>query len=211
MACATKVTIGGGGTRVAVQGGTAKRITLDARTAAVIADRRPQTVTQPRNTQVDVTSKPTTVTAGSGMGVQGPQGPAGVDVGSTPTISAESDEPTLLLKGMPVALVGNKLRRASAIAPFNEVVGLVLDENVVQGTTARVQTGGTLSQPVASWEAATGIPGALAVNAIYFLAPSPSGSMSPWPPTAPNHFVAPVGRAASATEFIIDIDTQVLL
>ncbi len=77
MSCATKVTIGGGGTRVSVQGGTAKRITLDARIAAVIADRRPQTVTQPRNTQVDVTSKPTTVTAGSGMGVQGPKGSPG--------------------------------------------------------------------------------------------------------------------------------------
>lgn len=83
MACETKVTIGGQGTRVTVQGGSAARITMDRRTTAIIADHRPRTVPQARNTAVDVTSRPTTVKAGNGMGVQGPKGEPG---GTVPPI-----------------------------------------------------------------------------------------------------------------------------
>lgn len=209
MGCATKVTIGGGGTRVSVQGGAAKRVTLDKRTAAIVADRRPKTVTQPRNTPVDVTSRPTVVTAGNGMGVQGPRGEPGVDVGSTPTISAESAEFTTLLRGTPVTLVSNKLRRATDTPPFNEVCGLVYDADIQPGNVGRVQTDGPLTQPVAEWEAVTGNPGGLAAGAPHFL--SSTGLLTPWPPTDEGRVVAPVGRAMSATEFVIDIDTQVHL
>jgi len=209
MGCPTKVTIAGGGARVTVQGGSAARVTIDRRTAAVIADRRPQTITQPKNTAVDVTSRATTVKAGAGMGVQGPRGEPGTGVGSHPTISAESAELFTLLKGMPVALVANKLRRASAVPPFNEVVGLVFDDAIVPGATGRVQTDGPMEQPQAEWAVATGIPGSLAADAVYYLAPG--GSMQPWAPDAEGDVVAPVGRATSSTEFVIDIDTQVHL
>lgn len=209
MGCPTKVTIAGGGARVTVQGGSAARVTIDRRTAAVIADRRPQTITQPKNTAVDVTSRATTVRAGAGMGVQGPKGEPGTDVGSHPTISAESAEAAPMLRGTPVALVDGKLRRASAIPPFNAVVGLVFEAQIAPGEAGRVQTDGPMEMLQSEWEAVTGIPGSLAAEATYYL--SPAGSMSPWAPTAPGQVVAPVGRAASATEFVIDIDTQVHL
>ena len=209
MGCATKVIIGGSGTRVSVQVGAAKRVTLDKRTAAIVADRRPTVVTQPRNTAVDVTSRPTTVRTGSAMGVQGPKGEPGTDVGSTPTISAESAEFTVLLKGMPVALVANRLRRATAVPPFNKVVGLVHDDEIQPGNVGRVQTNGPMDQPAAQWEQVTGMPGGLAPDTTHYL--TPLGLLSPFAPMADGHVVAPVGRAMSATEFVIDIDTQVHL
>ena len=209
MACETKVTIGGQGTRVTVQGGSAARITMDRRTTAIIADHRPRTVPQARNTAVDVTSRPTTVKAGNGMGVQGPKGEPGVDAGSAPTISAESAETNLLLKGTPVALVGGKLRLASAVPPFNDVVGLVYDAHIAPGEAGRVQTAGPMQQTASEWDVVTGVPGGLAPDAPYFLASA--GSMSPWAASTDGHMVAPVGRATSSTEFVIDIDTQVLL
>ena len=209
MTCETKVTIGGQGTRVTVQGGSAARITMDRRTTAIIADHRPRTVPQARNTAVDVTSRPTTVKAGNGMGVQGPKGEPGTDVGSTPTISAESAELFTLLRGMPVALVAGKLRRATALPPFNEVVGLVHDESILAGAVGRVQTDGPLEQPAAEWEVITGMPGGIAPDAVHFL--SPTGELTPFAPADEGQVVAPVGRATTPTTFVIDIDTQVHL
>ena len=142
-------------------------------------------------------------------GPQGPQGPPGTDTGSTPSITGVSAEFTPLLKGTPVALVGGMFRRAASYAPFNEVIGLVMDDVIVQGAAGRVQTSGPIEQPVPEWEAIMGMPGGLAPGALHFL--SGTGHLTPFAPTAQDEFVAPVGRAASPTEFIIDIDTQVLL
>lgn len=206
---ATHVTIGGGGTRVAVTGGSAHRVTLDRRTAAVIADRRPSTVLQPRPTAVDVVGRNPTVRTGGGMGVQGPQGEPGTDAGSTPYISGTSAEFTPMLKGTPVALVAGQLRRATSIAPFNEVVGLVMDDVIAPGTAGRVQTSGPIEQPVPEWEVVTGLPGGLSPGGLHF--PDSSGHLTPFAPNTQGEFVAPVGRAANSTEFIINIDTQVQL
>lgn len=205
----TVVTVGGGSTHVLVKGGAGRNVTLDKRTSARIANNRPNTQVGSQGSKIDVQAKPTTVWTGSAMGVQGPKGEPGTDVGSHPTISAESDELFTLLKGTPVALVANKLRRASAVPPFNAVVGLVLDADIVPGATGRVQTDGPMEQPQAEWAVATGIPGSLAADAVYYLAPG--GSMQPWAPDAEGNVVAPVGRATSSTEFVIDIDTQVHL
>lgn len=142
-------------------------------------------------------------------GPKGDRGEPGTDVGSHPTISAESAEAAPMLRGTPVALVDGKLRRAGAVPPFNAVVGLVFETQIEPGEAGRVQTSGPMEMLQSEWEAVTGVPGSLAAEATYYL--SPAGSMSPWAPTAPGQVVAPVGRAASATEFVIDIDTQVHL
>lgn len=206
---ATHVTIGGGGTKVSVTGGSAHRVTLDRRTAAVIADRRPSMVLQPKPTAVDVVGRNPTVRTGGGMGVQGPPGPPGVDAGTTPFIDNVSAEFTPMFKGTPVALVSGQFRRATSLAPFNEVVGLVMDDVIVPGAAGRVQTAGPLEQPALEWEVVTGMPGGLSPGALHF--PSSSGHLTPFAPTAQGEFVVPTGRAASPTTFIIDIDTQVQL
>lgn len=142
-------------------------------------------------------------------GPKGDKGDPGTDVGSHPTISAESAELFTLLRGMPVALVAGKLRRATALPPFNAVVGLVHDESILAGTFGRVQTDGPLEQPATEWELITGMPGGIAPNAVHFL--SPTGELTPFAPANEGQVVAPVGRATTPTTFVIDIDTQVHL
>lgn len=73
----TTVRIGGNATQVTVRGGNSQRVTLDRRTVAAIAGNRNATVVQPGVTPVTVASRDTVVRAGSAMGMQGPQGPAG--------------------------------------------------------------------------------------------------------------------------------------
>lgn len=87
----THVTIGGGGTKVSVTGGSAHRVTLDRRTAAVIADRRQSTVLQPKPTAVDVTARNPAVHTGGGMGVQGPQGEPGPPGADAPGALEDTD------------------------------------------------------------------------------------------------------------------------
>ncbi len=67
----TTVTIGGGSTKVTIGSGSAKRITLDRRTVAEINTHRPRIMALDGSTPVSVTSAPTTVRTGGGMGVQG--------------------------------------------------------------------------------------------------------------------------------------------
>ena len=142
-------------------------------------------------------------------GPKGDKGDPGVSVGSAPFIDGSSAEFTPMFKGTPVALVSGQFRRATSLAPFNEVVGLVMDDVIVPGAAGRVQTAGPLEQPALEWEVVTGMPGGLSPGALHF--PSSSGHLTPFAPTAQGEFVVPTGRAASPTTFIIDIDTQVQL
>lgn len=142
-------------------------------------------------------------------GPPGPQGEPGISAGSTPYISGTSAEFTPMFKGTPVALVAGQFRRATSLAPFNEVIGLVMDDVIVPGAAGRVQTAGPLEQPTPEWEVVTGLPGGLSPGALHF--PSNYGSLTPFAPTTQGEFVVPTGRAASPTTFIIDIDTQVQL
>lgn len=79
----TVVVVRGGTTTVRPGAGAAKRVTLDARTVAEIANNRPKTVVQPGTSPLQVQDKHTTVKTGAGMGVQGPPGLAG---GTIPAI-----------------------------------------------------------------------------------------------------------------------------
>lgn len=72
------VRTGGAGRQVVVvQGGAARRVVLDKRTTAAIADHRPTVVVRPGATPVTVDGHATVVHAGGGMGVQGIPGVAG--------------------------------------------------------------------------------------------------------------------------------------
>lgn len=124
-------------------------------------------------------------------------------------ISAVSSELHTLVKGMPVALVDGKLRRARSTAPFNKIVGLVFENSIVPGQAGRVQTSGKFEMPPLEWEAATGMVGGLSPADTYFV--SDLGFITPWPTTTSGEYVIPVGRAISPSTLNINLTTQVLL
>lgn len=150
----------------------------------------------------------TNVLSVSSPGVQGPPGASGADSG-VPTVSFVSGHPTTLSKGTPVCLVSGQLRKATNAAPYNEVIGLVYEDNIISGMSGRVQTDGNMTLTQGQWEIATGLVGVLAEGETYWL--QPGGGMAPSIVMAQGSFIAPVGYALSGTSFRIELNTQVLL
>lgn len=190
-------------------------------TTVVAVPPAPQHVSAPQETTVVVTQPTTSVAVDDRTrdlivaGTQGPRGPQGSQgpvgpSGGTPLLTSyASAHPAPLTRGMPVAKVNGALRLATAIAPYNEVVGLVFDAQVLQGEVGRVQSGGPLVLTAPEWDAATGMTGGLAPEQTYYLAPG--GGMTPFRPADAGQHVAPVGYAVSGTEFLIELGSQIRL
>jgi hypothetical protein len=161
--------------------------------------------------EIEVPNEPTVVevlVAGS-QGARGIQGPPGDNTGAVSTKSYESDHPGTLYKGMAVCVIGGKLRRATCVYPYNKVIGLVYEDELLQGVVGRVQTDGNIDTTALLWEEATDMVGGLATGETYYL--TDSGAIQPFAPTTPGQYVTPVGTALDSTTLRIELNPSVLL
>lgn len=148
--------------------------------------------------------------------IGGPAGPKGdPGVSSDATIlemfrpSYTSGHPGIITRGMAVCLVDGLLRRATSIAPYNNVIGLLYEDSLAQGVTGRVQTGGNFTTTISMWEAATDMLGGLAPQQTYFL--TETGAIRPFAPVSINNYVATVGLALNSTTIRIGFNASILL
>jgi hypothetical protein len=70
---------------------------------------------------------------------------------------------------------------------------------------------GVLEGTTGDWDTVTGGTGGLVAGDVYWLDPDNLGRITNTAPTTDGDYVVPLGEAVSTTEFIIDIDTSVLL
>lgn len=212
--------------KVVVQDNSSQTVVAPTTTRVVADSRQTATVTLRQSSPVVVSGSPApavvvssatqrVLATGGQQGVQGPAGdvgpagPPGASAGQPVTTSYVSAHPTPLLRGMPVCVVSGQLRRATSIGPYAEAVGLVYDEVIVEGAAGRVQTGGTMTLTALEWDAVTDMLGGLAPEQTHFL--TATGAMTPFPAEDAGQYIAPIGYAVSATEFLIDIDSRILL
>ena len=146
-------------------------------------------------------------------GAQGPQGIAGVSSGTAidelVRPSYISDHPGTLTKGMAVCLINGMLRRATSVAPFHNVIGLVFEDTLAQGVSGRVQTSTNITTTSLTWDIATGMVGGLSSGQMYFL--TSTGAITPFPPTSTNNYIIPVGLALSSVTIRISFNSSVLI
>lgn len=142
-------------------------------------------------------------------GPAGPQGEPGPPGGLPLTPGHALAEPMPLSRGQPVCVVNGELRRATSAAGRNDCVGLLFQDVLPIGEVGQAQTAGLFTATIPQWEVATGMVGGLVPEHRYFL--SSSGLLAHAAPNTAGEYVAPIGYALSATEFVIDIDNQVLL
>lgn len=142
-------------------------------------------------------------------GFQGLQGVPGNDGVNASYISYESDHPGPMTRGMAVCVINGMIRRATSIAPYNKCIGFLAEDELLQGVTGRVQTGGHVITTALMWDLATGMVGGLVPEQQYFL--SADGDITPTAPTTPGQYVAPIGIALDSTSLRIELNTQILL
>lgn len=194
---------GGGGTRVVI---AEKR-----RTASTVAV-KPIGVELPDRRSVATAKDNAKILPVASPGPQGPQGEPGrdgADGGAPATLSYVNGEHFTLGRGTPLSVHMGVFRRATCRDPLDDVVGLLLDETLVEGAAGRAQIGGSMVLTPLEWDAVTGMVGGLAPEQSYFL--TASGLLSPYPPTSAGDTVVPVGYAVSSTEFVIEVGTPVRL
>ena len=134
-------------------------------------------------------------------GIAGPPGSA-----AQPQISAENTDSVAVFRGQPLHMQPNgSVVRGNAVTS-GRVVGFVSDPVIPPTTFGLVQTDGQLDATLAEWQVVTGSAGGLSPGARYFLSTTP-GMLTLTPDLM--NIVAFVGRAASPTTMIIDIDPPV--
>jgi len=184
----TVVRLDGQNPKVTVSGGAARRVTLDARTAAVVADKRPAIITNPQSSPVDVTQRPTTVHTGNAMGVQGPPGET---EGATKNLVAGE------------TIFGHRVVRVNGSAIYHpnisidthadQVVGIATQSGST-GNLVSVRTKGTLTEPSWTWA-----PGFVWCGSSGALTQSPSAT----------GWLMVVGRVLSPTSIDVDIEPAI--
>lgn len=155
------------------------------------------------------------------QGPQGPQGAAGatgatgaagtgaVDFDSATRPSYVSGHEGTMTRGMAVCLVNGLLRRATSVAPFHIVIGLLLEDSLEQGVSGRIQSDLIFTTTTNMWDSATGMAGGLSPNQLYFL--TSTGAITPYPPTAQGQYVVSVGIALDSTSLKLGNDRAILL
>jgi hypothetical protein len=96
-------------------------------------------------------------------------------------------------------------------ASTTDVLGLVSDSSIASAASGGIITSGVLAATTGEWDVVTGQVGGLTVGAKYWLDESTPGSLTATAPTTAGEFVAPVGKALSATEFEVDVDHTIKL
>lgn len=125
-------------------------------------------------------------------------------------ISVPNGDSVTLTPGMPVAIVGGMLYRATASSySLAAVAGLVA---VGAGITlpVRLLPIGLLTLDVSSWTTITGESGGLTPGAIYYLGLT-LGTLTTISPSNAGQFVVEVGQSIDATSLLIARRTTVLL
>ena len=115
---------------------------------------------------------------------------------------------TAMTMGQPVYVSGAdavSLAQANAIATA-KVVGLVKDASAAAGAAANVQHSGVLE--VMDWTTVTGS-ASLTPGARYYLDAVDPGKLVEIAPNATGEYVIAIGRALSATEMLIEIDSPI--
>ena len=102
------------------------------------------------------------------------------------------------------------LAQANAVGT-KEVLGLVLDVTIPSANAGQIQFDGILAANTADWDNVTGNSGGLTPGAVYFLSDGVPGGLTVSAPTVAGNYVARVGKAVSATQMNIKIQTPIKL
>lgn len=107
---------------------------------------------------------------------------------------------------------GAKQAKADS-ASTSDVVGLWLDASTAPGLSGTVITDGILTSTTAAWDIVTGDVGGLIAGNKYWLSSTAAGKLikTPLASSSTGKYVAPVGKAISATELMVDIEETILL
>lgn len=118
-----------------------------------------------------------------------------------------------IVVGTPVYIFGaDSVKKAQANAAGTaDIFGLVFDVSITNATTGNIAMNGLVQATTAQWDAVTGQSGGLTIGATYFLDPSTSGKMTSTAPTSVGQLNANIGTAISTTDFLVDIQTEILL
>jgi len=132
--------------------------------------------------------------------------------GEALTIDLTEADLTGAAKFTPVYIASSSSFRQSIAndAVKKDVVGFTTAA-VTIGGVGTIQLEGVLEGTTGDWDTVTGGTGGLVAGDVYWLDPDNLGRITNTAPTTDGDYVVPLGEAVSTTEFIIDIDTSVLL
>ena len=104
-----------------------------------------------------------------------------------------------------------KLAKANATGT-KDVIGLVGDASITNGTSGSIQMNGDLvAAATSSWDTIAGTSGGLTPNTKYYLSTATFGYLTATPPSTVGQYVCQVGIAISTTEMKIHITAPILL
>ena len=148
----------------------------------------------------------------TGIGLPGEQGDKGDkgDPGDSVGITFSSANTGLesLVFGEPVHVYVGGIRRALPVAGRYKVKGLLMGD-VLIGDAEQSMAEGPLFGTVQQWETATGMPGGLVPEAIYYL--GVDGKITPTAPVETAEYLCVIGRALDSTTLLIQVEPPILL
>lgn len=105
----------------------------------------------------------------------------------------------------------NDARRAFASGySTSKVIGICISTSVANGSPMLIQTDGVVEATTTQWDTVTGGSGGLTLNAIYYLGTS-VGTLTTTAPSAIGEVVAPIGKALSTTELLLEVGPTIEL
>jgi hypothetical protein len=133
---------------------------------------------------------------------------AGVDL-----VSQVNGEAGAVVIGAPVyQFAAGSIKKGQANAAGTaDILGLMYDVTTASAGTGSVATNGLLVATTTQWDAVAGTTGGLAFGVKYFLDPATAGKITSVPPTTAGQLVVLLGTAMSTTDFMIDIQAEILL
>jgi hypothetical protein len=102
------------------------------------------------------------------------------------------------------------LAKANILAT-SDVLGLVADDEILNGATGTIQVMGSLTTLVVNWDLVTNQIGGLVPNSIYYLSESTAGNLTITPTTTNNTCLVRVGKALSSTTLLVYPNEPILL
>ncbi len=126
-------------------------------------------------------------------------------------VNNETGSPLVKLTPVYQTGVANEVAKAQANAVGTSKVMGLLTEAIADGASGYALTDGRIVGTTGEWDAVTGQVGGLTPGSDYYLDPATAGELTTTVPTADGQVLAPVGKAASTTEFDITIGTTIKL
>jgi hypothetical protein len=103
-----------------------------------------------------------------------------------------------------------KLAQANA-AGTADVLGMVFDVTIASAASGNIATGGLVTATTTQWDAVTGQTGGLTPGSSYYLDAATAGKMTTTAPTTAGQLNVLVGTALSTTDFLLDVQEEILL